>query len=414
MKKSRLILFLTIFMCAASLGIIGRSLPALGVEPKPGDIINSGNVDQYKEYFPSFMVQFIKDGYDGFETPAVIHVREGAPIGLGKVNREGGELNKGKVTLDADGNLVGHVWGIPFIDVQPGDPDAGRKALWNYNYRVSGDDMKAKNYMMFKKRSKTGRLVKGTMDLARLQFSGRAYVDPKPALPDNPNDIWWAQILKSNIAPATGMRTLIWRYNDPSKNDDLWNYIPTLRRTLRMLSSERATPIHGSVTTWDDAGGFDGRMADFNFKMIRQRKMLVLRNTTRWSTDLPNGMIDNLVPCGPDEPYELVNLWEIEITPKNDPRYPFPVRTVWMDPEAEMLFYAEVFDKQGQLWKGQINCTKKQPFADDPDDWVVAQPISITIDVITYAYSVNYSGQWLYNKDELKPPNFDPATLQNF
>jgi hypothetical protein len=30
---------------------------SLGAEPKPGDVINSGNVEQYKDYFPNTAVQ---------------------------------------------------------------------------------------------------------------------------------------------------------------------------------------------------------------------------------------------------------------------------------------------------------------------------------------------------------------------
>ena len=43
--------------------------------PKPGDIINSQNIDQYNQYFPSFMQGYVKNGWN-LEKPVTIDVRE--------------------------------------------------------------------------------------------------------------------------------------------------------------------------------------------------------------------------------------------------------------------------------------------------------------------------------------------------
>ena len=40
--------------------------------PKPGDIINSSNIDQFNSYFPEFMQGYIKDGWE-IEKPFAIN-----------------------------------------------------------------------------------------------------------------------------------------------------------------------------------------------------------------------------------------------------------------------------------------------------------------------------------------------------
>ena len=53
------------------------------VEAKPGDIIDSSNIEQYKEYFPMYMQRYIKDGWE-FEKPVVIKVKVAEPVPLTK------------------------------------------------------------------------------------------------------------------------------------------------------------------------------------------------------------------------------------------------------------------------------------------------------------------------------------------
>ena len=80
---------------------------------------------------------------------------------------------------------------------------------------------------------------------------------------DNPKQLLYANKLNSRTPPNKDMATLTWRYKDPTKFDDMWTYVPTLRRTLRLVSSERANPIRGTPYTWDDIFGFDGKIPTF-------------------------------------------------------------------------------------------------------------------------------------------------------
>ena len=38
-----------------------------------------------------------------------------------------------------------------------------------------------------------------------------------------------------------------YRYLDPVKDDDMWLYVPALRRTLRAEAGQRSTPVQGLI-----------------------------------------------------------------------------------------------------------------------------------------------------------------------
>jgi hypothetical protein len=65
---------------------------AWGIEVKAGDVINSGNIEQYKEYFPMYMQRYIQDGW-GQEAAVVIKVKNPEPVPLTKAYLEASKQN---------------------------------------------------------------------------------------------------------------------------------------------------------------------------------------------------------------------------------------------------------------------------------------------------------------------------------
>ena len=82
MKKinGKLFFVAAVLMIGLMIGIPGA---VWGVEAKPGDVIDSSNIDQYKDYFPNFVQRYIKDGW-GFVDPVVIKVKETEPVPVTK------------------------------------------------------------------------------------------------------------------------------------------------------------------------------------------------------------------------------------------------------------------------------------------------------------------------------------------
>ena len=63
--------------------------------------------------------------------------------------------------------------------------------------------------------------------------------------------------------------------------EDDFAFIPALRRTLRLSSSARCSPIFGTDYTRDDArGGFNGGLSMFGADWLRDQKVLALSHIT--------------------------------------------------------------------------------------------------------------------------------------
>jgi hypothetical protein len=379
-----------------------------GNEPKPGDVISSSNVEQYKDYFPAYIARFIKDGW-GFVKPVTVHVGEPRLLPTGKAYIEATKKNVGKVKLTPEGLLEGYPdMGLPFPD--PKEPDLALKIMWNRYYAWFVDDwsMPGGTYHTFSQR-KGGPVAHAQASYDCLRFSNRTMVPPVPEH-NNPNKIFWSTLLNSETPPNNGMATLTYRYKDPLKADDMWTYIPVLRRTLRMVSSERANPIRGTPLTWDDIFGFDGKIPDFTYKYTGEQKCLLLSNHQRWVHELPDKKWDHPIVFGPEEPWELKETFVVEISPKN-PSYPMAKRIVWVLKENWKINNAEIYDKNGEFWKGYFQ-SQKHVVVDagtEKENYAFTMSMGIS-DFKTNYWTLGIFDDVLLNRG-LNPSTFTPTAI---
>ena len=382
----------------------------LGAEPKPGDVINSRNIDQYTDYFPDFMVRFIRDGW-GLEKPVVIHVQKREEVPWTLAFLKATKKNATTTKLTEDGLLEGFDGiGVPFLE--PKEPNKALKIMWNQFYKELPDDWSVpERYLAFSRR-KGGNVTKSESISHALKYYGRFSISPMPEL-NNPKGIWFASILDSRTPPNKDMATLTWRYKDPMKYDDMWTYVPTLRRTLRLVSSERANPIRGTPYTWDDAGGFDGKVPLFTYKYLGDQKVLALMNQKITAEEIgPNYKFHPVLHQG--EAYELVDCYVIEIRSK-DPRYPTSRKPVWVAKDRFGITYSEIFDRKGSFWKGYYNCMQKRMLKTGRSEEELYSIVSGSgmTDFKTEYWTATITGNLEMNTG-LTPERFSPGTLGTF
>ncbi len=361
-NNARLPILLTLLFLVMSL-----MLPAnlLAAEPKPGEVINAGNVDQYEEYFPSFMVKFIK-GTD-FAAPVVITMRETEYYSMPDGYMEWTEKNRGQLKIDSEGNIQGNYRaGQPFPD--PKEPNLAQKLMWNFYYRWRSDQWTYMQPGWISYGQRKGGRITSTGGLQfYMYFTNRTSLPPLPERP-NPHGLFFGFIQHIGTGISKDMDFLIWRYTDPKKSDEMWTYVPTLRRTIRMVSSERSNPVRGSAATYDDYYGFDGKIHEFTYKNLGQKRIVALmhQNTTALTRpELFNGWPHPIL-FGEDDPYEVWDHYLLEIKAKN-PRYPESKRLLWVTDKIFMASYAETYDKRGEFWKGLYQ--SYSPTATCMDEW---------------------------------------------
>ncbi len=72
------------------------------------------------------------------------------------------------------------------------------------------------------------------------------------------------------VAPADVKNTsfMNWTYDDPSKSDDQWIYLPALKKVKRISSDSKSDYFMGSDFTYDDLG--DRKLDDDTHKLLRE------------------------------------------------------------------------------------------------------------------------------------------------
>lgn len=119
-------------------------------------------------------------------------------------------------------------------------------------------------------------------------------------------------------ADIKGTGFLSWEYDDPSKDDDRWLYLPALKKVRRISGTSKNDYFMGTDFTYDDLG--DRSVDEDNHELQKEEE------------------IDGNM-C-----------WVLESTPKNkDDMYSKVIR--WIRQDALMPVKVEFYDKQDNLLK---------------------------------------------------------------
>jgi outer membrane lipoprotein-sorting protein len=123
-------------------------------------------------------------------------------------------------------------------------------------------------------------------------------------------------------ADVKGTGFLSWSYDDESKDDDQWLYLPALKKVRRISSSGKADYFMGTDFTYSDMG--DREVDDYTY------------------THLGTEEIDG------------IECYHLERLPKNDDvidETSYSRTEIWVRPDIWMMIKAVFFDKKGKLLK---------------------------------------------------------------
>ncbi len=243
---------------------------------RPGDVLDGSNWQKAEGLLPPGVFELYKSG--DWANP-VIEYPKGHRLG-GQDFLEGTETNRGKFGVSdvgtlvdkATGKLPPYIIGFPFPDIDPADPQAAVKVIWNYCYQWWNN-------------GNTEALINldwvGTsgLDHHAVQEVRFLYYDAQPrelSPRENPHNLLLqGTALAVEPADVYGTAALNWRFRDGSKRDLLWAYVPALRRIRQVSPANRSDGFLGSDISQDDGPFFDGKAEDFTWKLLGEAEMLI-------------------------------------------------------------------------------------------------------------------------------------------
>src|SRR2546426_11552689 len=336
-------------LAVAALGLVALA-PRVRADVVPGDRIGAENIDKAKDLLSPGMEWCVKHGWP-------ITIVASKKIDTPRAYKEATEKYAGQVKLAADGlSLQNYVAGLPFPNPDPKDPQFAHKVMWNYDYHfLTTDDVDLRNFD-----ADTGAIADhGPLTVERhflldhfrrLFWNGRLYVDPKPEKP-NPNGYRAQQGLYPILEPfdLKGVGALGNRYVDAAKQDDSWLYLPSLRRVRRLSTAQRSDALFGQDTDVDSYYGYSGHIAWMDFKYLGERDLIADFHSQHYPVKW-----HEKVDWAWDDVWEKRHVYIIEGVSKL-PQYAYGKRVIFIDKEAWLIPWSDIYDRSGELWKIWIN-----------------------------------------------------------
>jgi hypothetical protein len=350
MSKLTPIRIAAVLSLAVGLALIAPRVTSADVAP--GETITKENQDKIKG--------LVADGVQwcvnrGMEMKIVPYQK----IPLPKLYQEATEKYAAQVKLKEDKTLEGYIAGRPFPQVDFDDPTAATKLMYNFERTHYFTDDLALHLFD----ADTGQLVVDqegqqrynverhfVLDWLRaLQFSGRLHIDPKPEIIPNKDSAFRKAGLYPVLEPfdLKGIGGINYRYLDPLRQDDLWLYLPSLRRVRRLSSAQRSEALFGQDIDVDSYGGYAGQIPWFDWKFLGKKPMLASLH----GENMPP------VPCKGDGGMTFCEAWEkrpevlvVEGVPRAE-AYAFSKRVIYIDHESFFIVYTDLYDRGGELWK---------------------------------------------------------------
>lgn len=316
--------------------------------PPVGTVVSSANLKRWSHVLTPAMQWAARRGV----TAEVIEPKsiEMEPWRVAATERYSGqvELDRGRKTLR------NYVAGIPFPNVEADDPDVALKVMFNFENRVNFDDLDGQDFgcitgAIEENEGLTTRRDGRFGHLRRLYYTGRLRIDPKPMLPNN-EGIRYRESLFPVIQPFNnkGAGFSYVRYLD-GRQDDAWLYLPAARRVRRLSTAQRSEGIFGTDLDLDSYGGFAGNPAWFDWTLLGKKTLLgpfhAKHQPVRWCEKPGDFMF-----CDAWEPREFFIIAARSLIPG----YNFSLRVLYVDVETYGIPFTEVYDNDGQLWRGYI------------------------------------------------------------
>ncbi len=327
---------------------------------KEGDVVTHDQVEKLKPALPpeiwdnrSFIF------YKGMEMKIGPAFRDYSPA---QAYKDATEKFAGQSKLGPEGNLDGYTAGQPFpmeaIDCA-GDPNAGLKIMWDFDYQWDGDGSEASFlYSYWDRGERLPLYYEGVSKI--LKLANRV----EPYFLESGGDILRKEKRKYAFrirvdAPfdSRGILVMTYRYKSSdglmvdATNDDTWVYVPSLRRVRRISTAQRTDAVSGTDFTLDDMYSFGGIVAQYNWECLGEMDILAPTNTT--AQGYPLAKDQNFGPYGlsfANDNWELRHAVKVRFTSKL-PDHPYSRKDIYVDKETAKALYSFAYDQKGDLWK---------------------------------------------------------------
>jgi hypothetical protein len=328
-----------------------------------GTKITTANWQQYKEFLPLGMQELFEGKYywkmpEGAELEVGEAKHDFLPKSWRDATEKYGSQTSVKILPNGHYVIENFHGGTPFPN--PQEPNKGWKMLANvfWAYVPSVYANMDENIASVWSLDRYGNVNQTTLDLI---YRWSSYItDPK--VPQDPNyapGTWyteWSMEETPEQARYTASLDMFYKDQEAKPFPDVYVFVPALRRSLRLASTARCSPVFGFDWTYDDAktNGFNGSTSIYTADYLGDRKILTLAHFNQEGYTLPGGY---LMPLGFPKPswgkWELRDhaILDVHRIPSEAAGYCYTSRIIYADREHWNGNWVDLFDSNHKLWK---------------------------------------------------------------
>jgi hypothetical protein len=323
----------------------------------PGTIITMANWQQYRAFMPDGMIALFEGKYF-WKMPADVQIEIGPtvihPLPRNYLAATEKYASQVKIIELPDGGLTltGYMGGRPFPD--PQEPHKGWKVLLNLWYRYSP------SLLVDERAPACGINAVGSLrcQVADSVFRQLSYGtdDGIPTAAPAPDATfateWFMTIEPEDLKYTT---TLVISYADLARPEDIYAFVPALRRYQQVSSAGRCGENSGTDFTLEDfRSGFDSNLTEIQADYVARKKMIAYVDSSPPDQPFPQGFF---MPLGWPKPswakFQVrdVDVLSIKKIPSRASGYCFGNRMLYADAHFSGPLWQELYDSQMKLWK---------------------------------------------------------------
>lgn len=240
--------------------------------------VDQGNADEYRALLPDPVYQRVKAGQYVLPLVALDAARFHAnyserfwAASRANAGKFGIDPATGGLTDVATGKIPQQFFGLPFPDITAADPQAAVKIMHNYRARRMQMDGEFHTFDLADV-TLSGEVLRAVKILLSQRYYVGTTAPPPAVLPDNTE----SRQLAAALAPKDleGVGVLTWRFHDWTTWDQVWAYLPTIRRVRRVRSSTRGDRVPGFEVQGDDADCYDNKTTYFAWKLTGEAEVI--------------------------------------------------------------------------------------------------------------------------------------------
>lgn len=263
-----------------------------------------------------------------------------------------GKTNINKKTCQIDG------WGAgePFPAIDMKDPQAAEKVMWNWHLgQLTADVSHVPFWTQVLIDGAKGVHSEPVAEFTRYTMKGRLTGTP---VEGDGNERGRQLLFFKAPSDMKGLGTFTVMY-DNEKVNDVWAYIPAVRRVRRLSGGAWMDPVGSSDQLQDDLEIFNARPCWYTgYKMLGKRHVLAVANgkTPLWKKN-GKDFADKYPVLEEKSPYWNMNndrfepreVYVIEATTPSE--HPYSKKILYVDTKYPRVYYGEAYNRKGEFWK---------------------------------------------------------------